>query len=88
MTWWYPAMPRVPENAAARPWNGSVISTVAGVPCCSIWTASCKLHAVHAAQSPNPVMTRWALAAITLASSGSIGLEADAFENTSTVEIG
>ena len=57
---------------AIIPWKGSVISTVAGVPACSILTASCRLHDEQAPQSPTPEMTRWARAAMSVAWSSPI----------------
>ena len=57
---------------ATTAWKGSVISTVAGIPRCSIITASCKLHDEQAPQSPRPLMITWARTAMTSASSAEI----------------
>ena len=71
-----PDAPSLAAEEATTDWNGSVISTVAGVPCCSSMTASCRLHDEQAPQSPRPEMTMCARTAITLASSALITADA------------
>ena len=65
-----PRRAEAPACDATMPWKGSVISTVAGTPASSSSTASCRLHDEHAPQSPTPVTTRWARAAISRACAG------------------
>ena len=64
------ASPRSTRRPSA---NGSVISTVAGVPARSTLIASCRLHDEQAPQSPRPAITRCERAASCVASSSRIG---------------
>jgi hypothetical protein len=70
---WYPGDPSLAAWVATIVWNGSVIRTVAGVPRSSISSASCRLHDEQAPQSPTPVITRCARAAIPSACATVIG---------------
>lgn len=54
----YSTIPTVGANAATIEAKGSVITNAVGIPKASICTASCKLHAVHAPQSPRPLITK------------------------------